>query len=339
MTCLPIKVTKPLPFGDFYSFLSALSVLLSTSLFLVLSTQPAIAQTLPTFSYCEKDINEDPNYWDYTVRHPAEKLDGVRYPDKRAQDQTLQGSGLLKVDSFCSNAKILNKCFVKGVEKYASVAPQLTRWTKAKNIDVRRLLLAIAAQETHIGAFPDSVNTRGTFNGIGIMQTISTGWNWNDLRWMGLQANTLTQIEWGLRLLNEKANLLTTSDGIYELAWYYNGNPTLSIRSTYARKVTNFYNDTFSASSCPMSNIDNSAPFVSNPTGNAEARETQIESPMANEGFIDNGVLFAFRPEFTNVSIKVQKADRSGWLTLQTRIYHFWKSKWAGSVAEAHPQY
>ena len=93
-----------------------------------------------------------------------------------------------------------------------------------------------------MGVLPDHC-VHGICNGVGLMQIVSAFDSQGDPlahaspEWDGITNNVLTNITYSARVL--AAKLAYEPAGLYELAFYYNGNPAL--RNEYAARVVEHY--------------------------------------------------------------------------------------------------
>lgn len=187
---------------------------------------------------CQHSWEERPGTADYTLwdSYSKKRLGGADRP----QSATLQGNPAYKSLTICARARLLKRCFERALHSGSPAARSFRNWASARGIDPVRALIAKAAQETRLGAAPDSCEGRSC-NGIGLMQVITaigpdgSVISNRDPRWTGITHNILTNIEYGLRVVNEK---LPGAGNLHDLAYRYNGS---SYQEEYAKKVVKYY--------------------------------------------------------------------------------------------------
>jgi hypothetical protein len=199
----------------------------------------------PSQTLCEKSWEEAPGTADYTTQSSyfRSRNWSVVVPVDRPESSTLLGSSQFANLAPCERAKLLKPCFEKVTLKGEDWGARGFRnWAKRERVNPVRAHLAIAFQETRLGALRDSCR-KGVCNGYGLLQVL-TAWdaqgnnlNRNSPQWLGIKYNIMTNITHSARVLAQKAKLNPRSLG--EIAFYYNGNPRL--RDAYAEEVERHY--------------------------------------------------------------------------------------------------
>lgn len=201
------------------------------------------AGPLPTINgkaICEFSWDQRKGYTDYAIWDNFRRLN-YSSPD-RAKNQTLVESGTQRIrGSLCEKAKFLKPCFDKAVAAPSnSLSQTFLNWAKQRGIPASRVLMAIAEQETHLGALKD----QGT-NGVGIVQIVTAFRSKSQLvpaadhrTWAGITHNILTNLDYSMRAAGVKI-LENRVNNVGDLAFYYNGNPALQHK--YRANVSRFY--------------------------------------------------------------------------------------------------
>ena len=196
---------------------------------------------------CEYYWEEKPNYTDYTTydqylrkSHPS--------PD-RAEKETLQGSGVLDTDDICANVPRLLPCFKKAWANDEKHHQNLKQWAKEQSYSINRVMLALAWRETRMGQLRDSCDNKGNCNGVGMVQVItviaddfSESNGANQKQWQGITHNLLTNLKYGLRVLNSKVNIarnLGRGTSLKQISYYYNGSEHYA--EDYSKAIVQYY--------------------------------------------------------------------------------------------------
>ncbi len=181
---------------------------------------------------CEYFWEEKQGYCDYTL-YDASTRQNYPNPD-RTQDKTLQGSGVLKANDICDNVPKLLPCFKKAWANDTDHHKNLEKLFKDKNISPIQLMFALAWQETRQGEIPDHCSG-SSCNGIGLKQVItvvsddfSESISGNQKQWPGITHNLLTNLKYGLRILDSKVKIAYAkgTPSLEYVAQIYNGSAT-----------------------------------------------------------------------------------------------------------------
>ena len=180
---------------------------------------------------CEYFWEEKPNYADYTTYDQYLKRNHP-FPD-RTEKETLQGSGVLDTDDICGNVPKLLPCFRKAWANDMNHHQNLKQWANENSYSINQVMLALAWRETRMGQLQDSCDDYGNCNGVGMVQVITiVGDDFQEdhssqlPEWQGITHNLLTNLKYGLRVLDSKVNIAKNLGGtsLKEVSYYYNGS-------------------------------------------------------------------------------------------------------------------
>lgn len=195
---------------------------------------------------CEYSWEQAKGYTDYVIWDNYRRVN-YHNPD-RGKTHTLVESGRQGGRSLCQKAEFLKPCFYKAVASAKHpLALEFLSWSKRYSVKPERLLMAIAEQETKLGALKDQ-----GVNGVGLNQIVTAFKSKNSLvsdndhaTWAGITHNILTNLDYSMRALGVK-EMENGPGNIYNLALHYNGS---SEKHHYAKNVEKFY---YSLRSCGL---------------------------------------------------------------------------------------
>lgn len=189
--------------------------------------------------FCRYSWDQKKGTTDYTL---FDAYLGRNYhsPD-RSNSQTLQENVTFLNMKLCQKVDFLRHCFEKNMSGQDRATSRFRAWAEEKGLDPVTIQMAIAQQETKLGALKDYCRN-GSCNGIGIGQIITAIGpdgellSVDDPAWDGITHNILTNLKFSVRVLEEKSSF---SSSLQSLARNYNGHP--DHKEQYSRNVVQFY--------------------------------------------------------------------------------------------------